>query len=161
MTIHFSGKEGKTKEGCPSPIAKWILRRTNDDEKFLVVVKQRFGHRCDFTWTVVAIVQWDGVGRDLADRVYVQVAAYGIPTKRKCAANRAKNCACQGRDQASGATYTFGCTWHKRQKVCKFCESKDVHKVRLMEEQEEKALEDMFTRSAGCTPTLRQNHSPT
>ena len=54
-TIKYSGKEGKTEEGCP--IAKWILRRTNDEEKVMVVAKQRIDHRCNFTWTTVLIVE--------------------------------------------------------------------------------------------------------
>ena len=111
--IRFSGKEGKTEEECP--IAKWILSRTNDEEKVMVVAKQRFGHRCDYTWTTVLIVQWDGLPRQMADRAYKEIAektaAYGTETERQCGANRKKTCACQGLNKDfSGASFTFGCS---------------------------------------------------
>ena len=78
----------------------------------MVVVKQRFGHRCDYTWTTVLIIQvlhlhlhlhlhlqWDGVPRALADRAYSEIAAktaaFGTETERQCGANRRKTCACQ------------------------------------------------------------------
>ena len=113
-SIKFSGKEGKTEEECP--IAKWILRRTNDEEKVMVVVKHRFGHRCEYTWTTVLIVQWDGLPREMADRAYKEIAektaAYGTETERQCGANKKKTCACQGMNMDfSGASYTFGCSW--------------------------------------------------
>jgi hypothetical protein len=31
--------EGKTQQGCP--VAKWIIRRSSHNEKFLIVAKKR------------------------------------------------------------------------------------------------------------------------
>ena len=42
--VRYTGKEGKTREDCP--IAKWVLRRSGPQKKFLVVVKQRYRHHC-------------------------------------------------------------------------------------------------------------------
>ena len=144
--IKFSGREGKTEEECP--IAKWILRRTDEEEKVMVVAKQRFGHRCEFTWTTVLIVQWDGVPRVVADRAYKEIAektaAYGTETERQCGANRKKTCACQGLNMDfSGASYTFGCSWTMYHNICKFCRSFDVHKFKLKEDSAEEGLEDI------------------
>ena len=143
-SIKFSGKEGKTEEECP--IAKWILRRTNDEEKVMVVVKHRFGHRCEYTWTTVLIVQWDGLPREMADRAYKEIAektaAYGTETERQCGANKKKTCACQGMNMDfSGASYTFGCSWTMYHNICKFCRSYDVHKFKLKEDSAEEGLE--------------------
>jgi hypothetical protein len=98
--------------------------RTNYEEQYMVVVKQRFGHRCEYTWLAVAIIQWDGLGRDLADRSYDQIAAktaaFGTETERQCAANKRKTCACQGLDMNfNGASYTFGCSWTMYHNICK------------------------------------------
>ena len=114
----------------------------------MVVAKQRFGHRCDYTWTTVLIIQWDGLPRDMADRAYKEIAektaVYGIERKRACGANRTKTCACQGLNiDFSGASYTFGCSWTMYHNTCKFWGSFDVHKFKLKEDSAEEGLEDI------------------
>ena len=140
VCVRFTGKEGKTMEDCP--IAKWIVRRSGPQEKFVVVTKERYGHKCDYAWVVVAILQWDGVGRDLADRAYQEIAfktsKFGSETERQCAANKKKTCACQGLDMNyNGASYTFGCSWTMYHNICKFCRSSEVHKFKLADENAE------------------------
>jgi len=161
--IKFSGKEGKTEEECP--IAKWILRRTNEEEKVMVVAKQRFGHRCDYTWTTVLIIQWDGLPRDMADRAYKEIAektaAYGTETERQCGANRKKTCACQGLNMDfSGASYTFGCSWTMYHNICKFCRSFDVHKFKLKEDSAEEGLEDICLEMTNTVGDIYRNLAP-
>merc|ERR1719402_675376 len=162
-TIKFSGKEGKTEEECP--IAKWILRRTSEEEKYMVVVKQRFGHRCEYTWTTVLIVQWDGVPRALADRAYSEIAAktsaFGTETERQCGANRKKTCACQGLNMDfSGASYTFGCSWTMYHNICKFCRSFDVHKFKLKDDSAEEGLEDICLEMTNTVGDIYRNLAP-
>ena len=161
--IRFSGKEGKTEEECP--IAKWILRRTNDEEKVMVVAKQRLGHRCDYTWTTVLIVQWDGLPRQMADRAYKEIAektaAYGTETERQCGANRKKTCACQGLNKDfSGASYTFGCSWTMYHNICKFCRSFDVHKFKLKDDSAEEGLEDICVEMTNTVGDVYRSLAP-
>ena len=132
--VRYTGKEGKTSEDCP--IAKWVVRRTGPQEKYLVIAKQRYRHFCDYTWIAISIIQWDGLTPELADRAYNELsyrtAKYGTETDRQCAANKKKTCACQGIDLAfNGASYTFGCSWTMYHNICKFCRSSDVHKFKL------------------------------
>jgi len=136
----YTGKEGKTSEDCP--IAKWLLKRPGPHEKFLIVVKERYQHSCEFTFTVAAIISWEGIPRSLADQAYSEIAFkssnFGTETDRQCAANKRKTCACQGFDMNyNGASYTFGCSWTMYHNICKFCRSSDVHKFKLTDESAE------------------------
>jgi len=142
--VRYTGKEGKTSEDCP--IAKWIIRRESPEEKFLVIVKQRFKHFCEYSWVAVSIIQWEGLSPQLADLAYDQLsfrtAKYGSETDRQCAANKKKTCACQGIDMSfNGASYTFGCSWTMYHNICKFCRSSEVHKFKLTDFSAEGDLE--------------------
>lgn len=64
----YTGKEGKTTQGCP--LAKWVIRRATLDEKVLVIVKHRQGHKCPTAWIVVVLVAWEGVPAHDADHIY-------------------------------------------------------------------------------------------
>lgn len=68
VQLLYTGKEGKTTQGCP--LAKWIIRRSSLDEKILVLVKHRPGHKCSTAWIVVVLVAWEGVPVDEADVIY-------------------------------------------------------------------------------------------
>lgn len=87
--VIFTGKEGKSKEGCP--IAKCILRRSGQKEQLLALVRKREGHHCDATYIIVAIVVWDAIDNYFADKLYdtivYKVNNFGIKTERRCGQN--------------------------------------------------------------------------
>lgn len=126
-------KEGKSSLGCP--IAKYILRRKNQQEKYCVIAKDRIGHVCAYKWIVISIIAWEGVYKELADATYDNMVdilgRYGKAYQRHCETNSKKTCACQGtNDENSGASFTFGCSWSMYFDGCKYGKSNKSECVR-------------------------------
>lgn len=143
--VVYTGKEGKTTQGCP--MAKWILRRSGFEEKILSIVKHRQGHKCATSWIVVAMVAWEGVPTHEADKIYSllchKLNRFGLPTTRRCGTNEPRTCACQGLDPDNcGASYSFGCSWSMYYNGCKYARSKTVRKFRLSVKSEEEEVEE-------------------
>ena len=59
----------------------------DEKEKLLVIVKNRSGHTCEYSWVIVAICLWEGITRKEADESYDLIAyklgQFGKMTERR------------------------------------------------------------------------------
>uniref|UniRef100_A0A8C9QIJ5 Methylcytosine dioxygenase TET n=1 Tax=Spermophilus dauricus TaxID=99837 RepID=A0A8C9QIJ5_SPEDA len=158
--IIYTGKEGKSSHGCP--IAKWVIRRSSEEEKVLCLVRVRTGHHCETAVMVVFIMIWDALCPPVADSLYQDIVeslrSYnGHPTDRRCTFNENRNCICQGTDpKTCGASYSYGCSWSMYFNGCKFGRSPNPRRFRIDPSSPRHNLYDRITKGRNARRRLKK-----
>ncbi|KAL4640660.1 methylcytosine dioxygenase TET3-like isoform X1 [Arapaima gigas] len=140
--VVFSGKEGRSSQGCP--IAKWV----SDGKLPPGVIKTPLA--CTSCILSACVSLRRQVIRRASEEEKLLAAATATPPPH-CSPHdcrcppRSRTCACQGVDEATrGASFSFGCSWSRFFNGCKFARSKMPRKFRLQGDWplEEKKLEN-------------------
>ncbi|NWZ12055.1 TET1 dioxygenase, partial [Agelaius phoeniceus] len=165
--VVYTGKEGKSSQGCP--IAKWVTGGTCSPVRFSPLVCPMFGRHSLNVHSAEVLGSSDFVSCVLPSLLLCVTAqdrrGKGIPDScRTCLSLSAnlsiRSCACQGLDpETCGASFSFGCSWSMYFNGCKFARSKNPRKFRLLTDdpkQEELLENNLQTLATDVAPVYKK-----
>ena len=122
---------------------------TPGNEKILVVVKQRPGHYCQYTYIVLQIIIYNVIDKEFGQEFFSFTSdclgKYGVHKERgKTEKSGHKDCPAQGDPTSGGGSFTFFCTKTPLQNKCKWFNSwaTSIRNVKLMQTRQNRNIED-------------------